>query len=117
MWKILMTEISFFAELYEKAALRDHCAIQLALGLQSAFPNSHVVDRYDTAQGLNGIGEEFRSSMADIDSRINDVPACRICGEAWGGFGGALSQPPAELVQHLTEIMNTFIKSFPKGEG
>lgn len=112
-----MTEISFFEELYEKAALRDHCALQLALSLQSAFPKSHVVDRYDMAQGLNDIGEEFRSSMADIDSRINDVPACRICGEAWGGFGGGLSQPPAELVQHITEIMNTFIKSFPQGEG
>ena len=70
-----MTEIPFFDELYEKAACRDHCALQLAIGLQSVFPNSHGVDRYDTAQGLNGIGEEFRSSMAAIDSRINDVPA------------------------------------------
>ena len=112
-----MTEIPFFDELYEKAACRDHCALRLAIDLQSSFPRSHVVDRYDTAQSLNDIGEEFRSSLAAIDSRINDVPACRICGEAWGGFGGALSQPPAELVQHLTEIMNTFIKSFPQGEG
>ena len=112
-----MTEIPFFEELYEKSALRDHCALQLTLGLGSVFPKSAVVDRYDTARSLNDIGEEFRSSMAAIDPRIDDVPACQICGAPWGGFSGLLSAPSAALAHKLAEVMSTFIKSFPQGEG
>lgn len=97
-------EIQLFKELHKKAMRDEHCIGMLVHGMQEFLEHVHVVDSFSLARSLADLGEEFRTNLALIDPRIDDMPSCSVCNNRWGGF--SVTGPKGMLPQKLIDTLN-----------